>query len=213
MNDSLFQCPEALLTKQLATKAMARNHIGEVAALYACRALALQALPISADKICPDFMLVSGMCGEIKSVGLSNSALIYKWRLEKEEAFSAGRGGGSYLYVFVRHTCPITCATMGAIVEHLTKKPPSLICCTVQDVREAVKDKPVRKFSLFEAPEGMPAAAIAKIGYNREGYKEGGWRFTLAKIKAVEHRNILVKWNNKEAFCRVSETARFQAAL
>lgn len=206
--DLLLEAPETLMGKRLASMAMARNHIGEVAAMFACRALNAAPLPITNAKVCPDFK-AGTLFGEIKSVGKNGRALIYAFRLDKEEHFAQAH---HYLYVFVSHGCRITCQNISEIVDYFTDFPPVLICCTLMDVKEAVAGTPIRKFSLFEAPEGMSAGEIARIGYNRKGYKEGGWQFAINKIPVENAAPAVTTWNNTTLNVQLRETARWKAA-
>lgn len=196
-NGELFD-PIEVLSKPLPKGSHVRNMIGDVAARFACEALEAEMLPIKQNQsVCPDFSL-KGMHGEIKSVGMNRQALIYKWRIEKEEAMF----GLSYLYVFVLHSCPITCANATDVTANFRDKPVEIVGCTIADLRAAIGDAPVRKFSRFKSNPDP------SLGYNRAGYADGGWQFPIKRLPEYVMRIRLgVPWMGTVKPCYLSVSA------
>jgi len=161
--------------------AAVRNAIGEVAEEFACRALGMERLHVDGrKKMCAD-ALWDGRPVEVKSIGRSRSALIYKWRADKELA-TVGR---DYFYVFVLHDCTIKAASGAAVVQSMLRTPPSLLITTLGGVMDAIGDKPVKKFKMFEAEHPATFDRKTMHGSQRAGYIEGGWQF---KIKSIPVR-------------------------
>jgi hypothetical protein len=153
--------------------AQARNAIGECAQNFVVEFLGLKEVRIDGRMpVCPDFSFGSAQ-GEIKSIGKNKRALIYKWRIEKEITFA---DGGEFYYIFANHDCLISVESGSAIVNHFKTKPPILYILSLSDVYELVAAKKIRKFSLFEGGKD------SRVGYNRAGYIEGGWQFSLTEF-------------------------------
>ncbi len=161
--------------------AAVRNAIGEVAEEFACRALGMERLHVDGrKKMCAD-ALWGDKPVEVKSIGRSRAALIYKWRADKELA-TVGR---DYPYIFVLHDCTIKASSGAAVVQSMLRTPPSLLITTLGGVLDAIGDKPVKKFKMFEADPAQPFDRKTMHGSQRAGYVEGGWQF---KIKSIPVR-------------------------
>jgi hypothetical protein len=185
MNDTLFDLTP-LYQRTLSSHASARNAIGEVAAEFACKALRMEMLPVDGSKrVCPDAKTQAGRYLEVKSCRKGRNALLYKWRVAKEhEEF-----GDGYPYVFVRHECPITATDGKDIVQRFINDPPTLLIVTLGQLRRDVclKKEP-RLFKMFSKD------ADPRIGYNRAGYNEGGWQFSLKQVQVADSGNLLVNY-------------------
>lgn len=180
--------------KPIRTKAACRNAIGRVAEVFVSRSLDVDILPVDGSKkVCPDF---EG--GEIKSVGKSNSVLLYQWRLSKEaESFDPK----DYFYVFVRHTCPITITNTAEIVEHFAKNTPRLICTSLHELLGITRGIKPKKFKWFG-----DQTVDQRIGYYRKGYDQGGWQFSLSRLKIVQGGYRTCKWNGSDIGVRLFAT-------
>jgi hypothetical protein len=162
--------PISLLSRPLNKPAQTRNWIGDIAARFAAEAMRLQLLPIQQHKeVCPDFQF-KGLHGEIKSVGKNGRALLYKWRVEKE---ARNFNPESYLYIFVLHDCPIGCRDLSEITAQFSARRITLHCVTLAELQAIVSGIEPRKFSMFNADHNP------RIGYNRPGYSDGGWQFSV----------------------------------
>jgi hypothetical protein len=200
-HDELFKYPELLLTKPLRTQAQVRTYIGYVAELFVCRALGGERLSSGSEEVVPD-MRVWNCTGEIKSVGKNNRALIYKWRLEKElRLLDLNR----HLYVFCCHRIPITLGNVKEIVERFNEDT-HLVITTLGELSSILLPKKVRKFNLFTPPEGMPENAIKRRGYNREGYIDGGWQFSIRELTTVAAKNLTFDWAGRNVTVLVEFT-------
>ena len=183
MTDSLFDTMSCY-GRALGSHASARTGIGDVAELYACAALGMERQAIDGRKsVCIDAEW-NGRPVEIKSVGKNNRALIYKWRMEKD----LKEHGDTLVYVFVRHDCLITVKNSAEIVCHFIKHPPKLILTSVTRLHETLKGEKLRKFSMFEG------GTDTRIGYNRAGYSEGGWQFSLARVSSPFSLPVRFQW-------------------
>lgn len=189
---TLFDTTE-FFGRRLPTPASSRNAIGKVMEEFVARAFNVELLPVDGRKnICPDFAN-----GEIKSVGRNNRVLIYKWRLEKELQNFAAK---EYFYIFGRHTCPITVADVSQIAEHFQASPPTLVCVSLHEVAAVTGKLRPRKFSLFkEDPD-------PRIGYNRKGYIDGGWQFSLSDFKVKDTGFSRCRWSGKDISFKVAST-------
>lgn len=172
------------------TPASVRNAIGYLAEEFACRVLDLERLPVDGRKsICPDAVGPEGYF-EIKSIGKNNRALIYKFRLEKEEQSF----GPNYRYVFVRHECPVSQASASQVAEHFRNLPPVITVTTLASILEVIGDTEPRKFKIFEE---AVFDRKAMRGSCREGYVEGGWQFSLNKIKWSQAIFVPIQWKGE----------------
>lgn len=209
--------------------ASVRNLIGATAEMFACQILGLTSCPIDGSKkICHDAELADGDPVEIKSVGKNDRALIYKWRIEKEEKAH----GREYRYLFVRHTCPITVTDSGAVADYFRDNPPALLFTTIGAIRDhAIKDTPPRTFRMFTgeagkmtvapkcdachgAPEGTACPDCGTPpppkfdrkkhhGSQRAGYVDGGWQFALKKIPRTREESRPFTWRGKEITVKI----------
>jgi hypothetical protein len=184
----------SFLQRNLISKASSRNAIGHVAEEFVARVLHVEILPVDGSKaICPDFKN-----GEIKSVGRNKRVLIYKWRLEKEvKCFNPEE----YFYVFACHTCPVTVSNVSEIATHFKLSPPRLVCVSLKEVANTVKDIEPRKFSLFEGGKDK------RIGYNRKGYDQGGWQFSVSKFNASHSSFKTCLWQGNTVNVNVNATS------
>lgn len=184
--------------------AAARGEIGRWAEELAARALGLSLTPINGSSLCPDFIMPSTLLrGEIKAVGASGQAIIYKWRIAKEEMTF----GSDYLYVFVRHKVPLRdVVDRSDVIAAFARYPVSIITCTLGDIRAAIGERPAKLFSLHSDPSH---------GSQRGGYKEGGWQFRLSAIETNAGKTVDVEWPSPmrtHIRVQVSSTANFNAA-
>jgi len=170
--------------------AAVRNAIGEVAEEFACRALSMERLQVDGrKKFCAD-ALWDGRKVEIKSIGKSRTGLLYKWRADKELA-AVGR---DYLYIFVLHHCTIKAGSGGAVVQSMLHQPPSRLITTLGGVLDAIGDKPVRKFKMFEADHPATFDRKTMHGSQRAGYAEGGWQFKIKDIPVRYTTSTTFTW-------------------
>ena len=171
--DTLFDLTP-LYNRKIEKPAQARNAIGECAQRFVTEFLNLSESGIDGRKaVCPDFHIDSSIFGEIKSVGKNNRALIYKWRLEKERA---NFKDDEFYYVFANHRCLISVESGAHVVQYFKDNPPVLYVCTLGDIHALLSQKKVKKFSLFKEDPNP------RIGYNRKGYIDGGWQFSLREF-------------------------------
>lgn len=179
--------------RTLPSRASARNCIGQVAQEFVCRTLRVESLPVDGRKdVCPDF---EG--GEIKSVGRNNSALVYKWRLEKDLKH---HDADTFVYVFLRHSCSIKCANASDIAHNFVSQRPNLLIVTLAELDRALSSKPVKRFALFEKGEDQ------RIGYNRPGYRDGGWQFRLSVFEETHSSKKFLLWQGHKIQVRISAT-------
>lgn len=216
MMDTLFDM-SAHYTRRIHNDASARNAIGELAAEYACAVLGLRSLPVDGRKaVCPDAESTTGIVWEIKSVGQSRRALLYKWRVEKELKVL----GRSYLYAFVLHKCPITVRAGAEIRDHFLLHRPPLLIATLGYLWDNVcaKQNP-RSFRIHTGEQGkvltdedteQPAPEKAKHGSQRKGYVDGGWQFGMQPLlEDVTFEGIVqVQWGGQEFETRLLDTTR-----
>lgn len=176
-----------LYDRNIRNDACARNAIGEYAAEFACNLLGMEPLRVDGrEKICPDAMW-HGEPVEIKSVGKNNRALIYKFRKDKEREHF----GSLYRYIFVRHDCRITLRRGRDIRSHFEQFPPTILIATLGCLDKAIGDTPVKVFSMFKGPEEGEAFDRKKhMGYLREGYRDGGWQFSLKLLPIVREEVV-----------------------
>ena len=207
--DELF-CPLTLLSKPLKKAAQARNAIGEVAARFAAAALKLDLLPIQANlPVCPDFEK-GPLVGEIKSVGKSNYALIFKWRLEKELKH---HDPARYLYVFVKHACPISCADWREVVGSFGSSKMHVFGCTLGEVHALVAGERVQLFRRFTGAPAAGEEGKAVHGSMRKGYADGGWHFNISKLPKEDSRMVHFPWlNGSQSACYFTRSAGWIAA-
>ena len=172
---TLFNLTE-LYDRKLDRGSKVRNAIGECIQVFVVEFLRLQEIRIDGrEAVCPDFLLPgTDVKGEIKSIGKNGRARVYKWRLEKENKHFDGK---PFFYIFANHKIPITTESGRAIVESIKQAPPILYVCSLRDLTELLSPKKVRKFSMFEGGQNK------RIGYNRAGYDQGGWQFSLREIE------------------------------
>lgn len=179
--------------RALPSHASARNCIGQVAQEFVCRALRVESLPIDGRReVCPDF---DG--GEVKSVGKNNNALVYKWRLEKDLKHHDAE---SFIYVFLRHSCSIKCENASDIARNLVSQRPNLLIVTLAELEQVLSARPVKRFSLFEKGEDP------RIGYNRPGYRDGGWQFRLSVFEATYASKKFLRWQGRKIQVHISAT-------
>lgn len=177
----------------LPSPAASRNAIGHVIEEFVARVLNVDLLPVDGRKaVCPDFSN-----GEIKSIGRNKRVLIYKWRLEKE---ASNFDPKKYFYVFAHHKCPITVSNTSEIARFFQDQPPAIVCVSLKEVMAATKTTRLRKFSLFSGDKDI------RIGYNRKGYDQGGWQFSLSKFKIVDHGFKTCTWQGVKVNTIVSST-------
>jgi len=187
MTPELFDT-SACYGRSMKSHAAVRNDIGDVAELYACAALGMERQRIDGrKKVCIDATW-GGKPAEVKSVGKNNRGLIYKWRMDKDTQ----EHGDSLVYVFVRHNCPVTLTNSAEVVTHFIEHPPSIIVTNIARVREAMKSVKLRKFSMFEGGKD------SRIGYNRPGYSEGGWQFSLSLVTPPVSVPISFNWAGRQ---------------
>jgi len=195
----------ACISRKLTTPAAARNAIGNVAEDFACAVLKLERKPIDGRKeLCVDAETKKGLPVEIKSVGRSRSAILYKWRVEKEERIL----GRDYQYIFVLHNCPITVRDSQEIMRWFTDNPPLILITSLGVLLDHVcaKQEP-RKFALHE--KVYPSANGRIHGTQRAGYKEGGWQFTINRILKLcppSKRAKVGQWANSTVRFKVQST-------
>jgi hypothetical protein len=175
--NTLFDLTE-FFGRPLHKEALTRNDIGAFAEEFACRTLGMERQQISGGKsVCEDARW-DGAPVEVKSVGLNGRALIYRWRLQKEEEVF----GPSYAYVFVSHTCPITVKHGTQIVESFAASPPAIYITTLRTLRAAIGTTPSRKFSWHDKSYPDRTGRMRVAGFSRAGYDLGGWQFPLSKL-------------------------------
>lgn len=185
----------ACLSRALTTHAATRNCIGKVAEIFVGRVLGVEINSVDGRKeVCPDF---EG--GEIKSVGKNNRGLIYKWRLEKDLKHHEP----DFIYCFLQHRCPITLRDASHIADHFEINPPTLLVITLEELARRLRELPVRKFSLVTDHDGT---IDKRIGYNREGYSEGGRQFNLNVFKPTHQKRKFFRWRNATKSIRVLAT-------
>jgi hypothetical protein len=149
-----------------------RNLIGSVAAEVASRILNAQLLPIDGRKtICPDFRFQKHD-GEIKSCVRRRRALVYKHRLEKEQAHY---DPAEYLYVFVSHSASSNEKRREKVIESF-KKGVDLHCCTLGEVATLLRGRKLRTVKL------PPGEVDSRVGYYREGYRDGFYEFNVSEF-------------------------------
>lgn len=194
-----------LVSQKLDKPAQVRCHIGNVAQRFAIAALGATFTPIRGDtEVCPDFFL-GGLHGEIKSVGRSKRALIYKWRIEKEARIYPS---ASYLYVFVIHQCPVTCTDLREIVSRFRDGESRMIGCTLLDIERLVKPIPLRRFSIFTKD-----MREVRNGYTRSGYIDGGWQIGVNSIPVnSKPKTLNFEWMGKERSIDLWTTRRWNTA-
>lgn len=189
MTDFLFDTM-TVYDRKSTKPAAVRNAIGEVAEEFACRALGMQRLRVDGrKKLCADAMLGDSPV-EIKSIGRSRTGLLYKWRRDKElKAY-----GRDYLYVFVLHDCTIKTSGGAEIVLSMRDTPPAILITTLGRVVDAIGDKPVRTFRMFDAPPPEQFDRKTMHGSQRAGYVEGGWQFRIKDIPVRYSTTTTFQW-------------------
>lgn len=201
MSQELFDTLE-FYGKPLAKDAASRNAIGDFAEEFVCRVMGLDRLKIDGRKnVCSDAKW-DGNPVEIKSVGKNGRALLYKWRAEKEMK----ELGPFYTYVFVCHKCPITVTHSRDVVKYFIDHPPTILMTTLGHIMGKLKGIEPRKFKLhdgktYENKYGRPA------GFNRKGYIDGGWQFSLKILEAHQHSTKRIDWFGTEVEVPVLTTA------
>lgn len=174
-----------LIKKTFKSTAEARNEIGEIAAQYACRALGMTPLAVDGrQEICPDADW-NGRKVEIKAVA-KGRAILYAFRAEKESRHF----GKGYIYVFVKHSCRITVKTTAEIIEHFTANPPVLLITSLAGVLKLVEGREPRAFN-----KNIDEAS--RNGWEREGYRDGGWQFSINKAPVFYETKAFFSWNNR----------------
>ncbi len=218
---------------QFAKAASTRNAIGEVGEMFACAALGMDRQAIDGRKLLCSDAEWNGAPVEIKCVGKSNSALIYKWRFEKEWA----NIGPEYQYVFVRHDCRVTTPDGRAVIKHFGECNPRILLVKLQQIKDAIGDSfaTPRTFRMFTGEAGKMTVAmncdychgaplntpcpvcyqppVPKFdrkkmhGSQRAGYVEGGWQFTLKRFVITAEMPVAVPWNGGIARATVQLTS------
>lgn len=177
--------------------AQVRNAIGECIQNFVVEFFKFREIRIDGrEPICPDFSF-GDTKGEIKSVGKNKRCLVYKWRLAKEMTHF---GDKPYFYIFAQHRIEIKIDSGSAIIASLLNTPPDIYICSLAEVNSMLSDRPIRKFSLFEGGKDN------RIGYNRAGYIEGGWQFSLSMFNFSGCILAESTYCNESAFVKVYYT-------
>lgn len=188
--------------------ASVRNLIGECAEEITCRALNLTRRRIDGrEKVNSDAETQDGRPVEIKAVGKNNTALIYKFRLEKEREAH----GDQYPYIFCRHTCTVDIGGGGAVADYFRDHPPELILCTLADIVAVIGDRPPRLFKMFTGKENEPQPGEKfdrkkHHGTHREGYADGGWQFRLSALGARPCETATITWRQTAITIQINRT-------
>lgn len=157
-----------------------RNLIGSVAAEIGSRVLHATLLPIDGRrKVCPDFCL-RGYEGEIKSCRAGHRrSTIYKFRLEKEAAYCDPE---KYLYVFLSHAASAMSDCREDVVGAFSKGV-DLHCATLAEVMAGVQGATLRTMRVPPEPD-------KRVGYYREGYRDGFYLFNFLKLPWREESEL-----------------------
>lgn len=187
--------------RKLPSPASARNCIGAIGQDFVGRVLGVRINPVDGRKeICPDFD-----SGEIKTIGKNLRGIVYKWRLEKDLKH---HDQATFIYVFLCHSCPITVADAGQVAAHFRHNRPHLRVVTLGELAARLLPVETRKFHNLPEEE-----LTSRMGWFREGYREGGWQFPLSWWPMSRQKARFTVWQSNRFPVRVCATDGAVSAL